>query len=64
MEVPTGLAGSGRRGRLWKRLELSTEGPEACEIPMIDGGDGSAAPMENNEIAYAPVGGEDGDLNG
>ncbi len=40
------------------------EGPEACEIPMIDGGDGSAAPMENNEIAYAPVGGEDGDLNG
>ena len=31
VEVPTGLAGSGRRGRLWKRLELSTEGPEACE---------------------------------
>ena len=31
MEVPTGLAGGGRPGRLWKRLELSTEGPEACE---------------------------------
>ena len=40
------------------------EGPEACEIPLIDGGDGSVAAMENNEIAYAPAGGEDGDLNG
>lgn len=31
MEVPTGLAGGGRPGRLWKRPELSTEGLEACE---------------------------------
>ena len=29
------------------------EGPEACEIPLI-----------NSEIADAPAGGEDGDLNG
>ena len=35
------------------------EGPEACED---DGG--SAGAMENSEITDAPVGGEDGDLNG
>ena len=40
------------------------EGPEACEIPLIDGGDGSVAAMKNSEIAYAQAGGEDGDLNG
>ena len=41
------------------------EGPEACEIPLMDdGGDRSVAAMENSEIAYAPAGGEDGDLNG
>ena len=40
------------------------EGPEAWETPLNDCSDGSVAPMENNEIAYAPAGGEDGDLNG
>lgn len=40
------------------------EGPEACETAMMDDGGGSAAAMENSDIAKAPVGGEDGDLNG
>ena len=41
------------------------EGPEACETArMNDGCGGSAAVMENNDIAEAPAGGEGGDLYG
>lgn len=41
------------------------EGLEAYEIAtMNDDSGGSVAAMENSEIAYAPAGGEDGDMNG